>query len=604
MIKRWEWLILIFLAAGGVFSWYRLSLPRYQSIDLSISQTKAVDIAKKFLQTNRGIDIKGYRTAVTFNVDESTDRYLQRTLGITGSGALIRKLHYDLFSWGVRFFKEKQKEEYKVGVSSASGEVIGYNHIIEDTASRPFADKDKSRQLALDFLHTTYGGNPGQYILHGEDVHKFDNRQDYAFSWQDKNVQIPWSKNKDKGYAKLLTLVTVSGNEILGFSKSFFEIPDGFNRYVENLKQTGQNLTLCFRILYLALMTFAIVVVVNRKHQVVARQVKPFYISVGIAMFVLLILDVLNNYQDLLFAYPTTQSLGDYVVRQIIDNIISPFFIAVGFVLPALAGESLRYETCGGQKNRGILSTLLSSFCSVNIAHQIFIGYLAAAFILGMQAFIFNLGFKYCGVWDELSWLSQASTTLIPAFTAMVIGFQASFSEESMFRLFAINLFKKYGVPTFLAVFSGAAIWGFGHTGYEIFPMWFRGVEVTCIGVIMGVCYLRYGLISVIAAHYLIDSFYYSLPLLLNARVHFNFYTGLGVVSLPVGLALIALALNRNTPERPLSIRFTPQQQFNYSLLQELCRHKTPEELLVLKKDLQRHGWDQAIINRVFESKA
>jgi hypothetical protein len=32
-----------------------------------------------------------------------------------------------------------------------------------------------------------------------------------------------------------------------------------------------------------------------------------------------------------------------------------------------------------------------------------------------------------------------------------------------------------------------------------------------------------------------------------------------------------------------------------------LCRSKTPEELIVLKKDLQRHGWDAAIIQRVFE---
>ena len=223
--------------------------------------------------------------------------------------------------------------------------------------------------------------------------------------------------------------------------------------------------------------------------------------------------------------------------------------------------------------------------------------------ILGAQAFIFNLGFKYCGVWDELSWLTQASTTLVPAFTALVIGFQASFSEEAMFRLFAINLFKKYGVPTILAVFLSAAMWGFGHTGYEIYPMWFRGVEVTCIGIIMGIFYLRFGIVCVIAAHFLIDSFLSSLPYLLNPHASFDFYSALAVVSLPLFLALIALIFNKNAQEKPLSIRFNPQQQFNYNLLQELCRSKTPEELIALKKDLQRHGWDAAIIQRVFDEK-
>lgn len=222
---------------------------------------------------------------------------------------------------------------------------------------------------------------------------------------------------------------------------------------------------------------------------------------------------------------------------------------------------------------------------------------------MGAQAFVYNLGFKYCGVWDELSWLTQASTSLFPAFTALMIGFQASFSEETMFRLFAFNLFKKYGVPTILAVFLSAMIWGFGHTGYQIFPMWFRGVEVTCIGLIMGTFYLRYGLISVIAAHFLIDSFLSSLPYLLKPQASFNFYSALAVVALPLLLAFIALLFNKGTPERPLSIRFNPQQQFNYNLLLDLCRFKSPEELIVLKKDLRRHGWDEAIIKRVFDEK-
>jgi len=601
MNKRLEWFLLIVLAAGGICLWYRLALPRFQAIDLSVNQAKAVDVAKEFLMTQRGVDIKKYKMAAMFDVDEATDRYLQRTLGISESQRLIHHLHYDLFCWVIRFFKEKQKEEYKVAVSSATGEVIGFGHAIEDTAIRPLVDKEKARQIALDFLKNKFAFDPSHYITHGEDVHKFDNRLEYAFSWQNKDVNIPWNKSKDKGYAKLLTTVTVSGNEILAFSKGQFEIPDGFNRYVDNLKQTGQNLTLVFRILYLALITFSMVVVVNRKHQVISRSVKPFYIGVGVVIFIVMMVDVLNSYQDLLFDYPTTQSLGDYIVRQFIESVIGPFFIAVGFVLPALAGESLRFEVSPEKKSRGFLSALLSSFCSINIARQIFIGYIVAAVILGVQAFIFDLGFKYCGVWDELSWLTQASTTLVPAFSALAIGFQASFSEEAMFRLFAINLFKKYGVPTILAVFLSAAMWGFGHTGYEIFPMWFRGVEVTSIGIIMGFFYLRFGIMCVIAAHFLIDSFLSSLPYLLKPQASFDFYSALGVVTLPLFLALIALILNRNTQEKPLSIRFNLQQQFNYTLLQELCRSKTPEELISLKKDLQRHGWDAAIIARVFD---
>ncbi len=603
MNKRLEWFLLIVLAAAGILLWCRFSLPRYQAIDLSVNQAKAIVLAQKYLSAQRGLDAGGFKSAAVFNVDEDTDRYLQRTLGIIPSQKLLKKLHYDLFFWVVRFFKEKQKEEFRVVVSSATGEVTGFSHTIQDTAFRPFVDKDKARQHAIDFLETHFAFDPSRYILHGEDVKKFDNRLEYSFSWQARDMDIPWDKTKEKGYAKLLTNVTVSGDEILMFNKQQFEIPDGFNRYVDNLKQIGESLILVFRLIYLALMTMAIVVVVNRKHQVVARNVRPFYIALGVGIFVLMALDVINGYQSLLFDYPTTQSYGDYVFRQLIENFIGPFFIAVGFVLPALGGESLRFEAAPKRTTGGFLSPLLSSFCSRPIAGQICVGYLAAAMILGMQAFVYHLGYKYCGVWEELSWLAQASTAMVPAFTALVIGFQASFCEEAMFRLFAINLLKRYGFPAALAVVLTAAMWGFGHTGYEIFPMWFRGVEVTCIGIMMGFFYLRYGLVTAIAAHFLIDSFLTGLPYLLKPHASFDFYSSSAVVVLPLFLALIAFIVNRSAQERPLSLRFNAQQNFNYRLLEELCRSKTPEQLAVLKKDLVYHGWDAAIVDRVFEGK-
>jgi hypothetical protein len=109
--------------------------------------------------------------------------------------------------------------------------------------------------------------------------------------------------------------------------------------------------------------------------------------------------------------------------------------------------------------------------------------------------------------------------------------------------------------------------------------------------------------VCVIAAHFLIDSFLSSLPYLLKPHASVDFYSSLAVVGLPLFLAFIALIFNKGCAERPLSVRFNPQQQFNYNLLMDLCRSKTPEEMTAFKKDLQRHGWDAAIIQRVFDGK-
>ncbi len=191
MNKQLEYFLLIVLAACGIFSWCHLALPRYQSIDLSVGQPKAIEIAEGYLKSQRGIDFHQYQMAVSFNVDEDADRYLQKTLGIADSQILIHHLHYDLFSWVIRFFKEKQKEEYRVAVSPASGEVTGFSHAIEDTASRPIVDKDTARRLAFNFLKTAFGFNPAQFIIHAENTRKLDNRQDYSFSWQNKRCGHP-----------------------------------------------------------------------------------------------------------------------------------------------------------------------------------------------------------------------------------------------------------------------------------------------------------------------------------------------------------------------------------------------------------------------------
>ena len=588
------------LAIAGIFLWQRFALPRFQAIDLSVNQFQAVDIAKRFLTVSRGFNVREYHTAAVFDVDEDADRYLQKTLGTASSQRLVDRLQYDLFSWVVRFFKEQQKEEFKVIVSSKTGEVIGFFHDIEDTAMRAPVDKEKARQSALDFLKQQSGFDPARHALHREDAKKFDNRMDYTFSWEAKGIDIPWDKKYGGGNARLLTTVVVSGDEVRSFDKFRLDIPEGFGRTIDNLKQTGQNLTLVFRLLYLGLLTIAIMMVVNRKHHIIPRMVKPFYVRIGVGFFLLMVVEALNGHQYLLFEYPTSRSFFDYVLREFLQGLISPFFIALGFILPALAGESLRFEIAPGHKAGGFLSPVLSSFYSRPVAKQICVGYAFAAFILGAQALVFEAGRRYCGVWDELSWLTQASTHMFPALTVFLIGFQASFSEEIMFRLFAVYLLRKYGLAGIGAVVVSAVMWGFGHTGYAIFPMWFRGLEVSCLGIILGVAYLRYGLVTVITAHFLMDSFLGALPYLLRPRVSFDFCSALMVIALPFLLAGIAFVRNKSVRERPWVARFTPQQQFNYGLLAELCRAKTDGQLKIFKQDLVRHGWDPVVVGRAF----
>ncbi len=601
-LKRFELFLWIALAIASTFLWYFFSMPRYQAIDLSIDQKKALSIAREYIVKNKLVDLTGYQSAAVFGLDDGADRYLQKTLGTEQAAKFLDEVGYELFYWSVRFFKENERREIKVVISSRTGEVFRFGDDLEATAARPLVDKETSRQYAVDFLKRKFAFDPSRYAPRDEDLRKLDNRTEYTFSWERKGVDVPWDKAKGGGSAKLLTSVVVSGTDILAFNKGRFDIPEGFDRYVDNLKQTGQNLTMVFRMIYLALLTLAIMLIVNRKHHFVPRVVKRFYVGVGLALFLFMCIETVNGQQYFFYNYPTSQSFADYLLRAFMQSIVTSFFLVLAFVLPGLTGEALRFENSPASKARGFLSAILSSFFTRPMAQDLCMGYVVAAIVLGAQSVIFHVGYTYWGVWDELSWLTQASTTLVPAFTAVLIGFHASFSEEIMFRLFAINLVKRYGGGTVLAVILSAVMWGFGHTGYEIFPMWFRGVEVTLLGIILAIAYLRFGLVTVIAAHFLMDAFLTVLPYVLKPQSSFNLYSSLFVIALPLLLATIAFIMNRPTEERPMSVRFNPQQKFNAGILEELRRGKGPEQLAVLKKDLLHHGWDPAIVEQAFNS--
>ena len=78
-----------------------------------------------------------------------------------------------------------------------------------------------------------------------------------------------------------------------------------------------------------------------------------------------------------------------------------------------------------------------------------------------------------------------------------------------------------------------AAIWAFGHSTYPVFPVYIRGIELTIAGVLFGIAFLHYGLVTCIVAHYVIDAVALGIPLVTSGNSTY----------LISGLAIIGLAL-------------------------------------------------------------
>lgn len=601
-----NWIALLLCALIGAFAWIKLTYPQFEHINLSVSRSDAIKITEDFLKKTKSVNPAGYRISVIFISDDSADRYLQRTLGFQKEKEFLKKHHFDMFLWIVRYFKENQKEEFRLVVSAATGQITGFQHILEETALREFTDDVTAKQTAMEFLQQYLRIDFNLYEPLNHQTNKHENRTDYAFSWAKKDVAIPWSAKNNSGKAKLTLSAIVSGRDILSFSKYNLTIPDNFSRFIGKLKSTGYNLSLIFTALYISLSVIATYFVILRRNHLVMHMAKKPAVILTVFLFILSIIGYINQFEFVFYAYDTAVGMHSYLFNYILGVLIAVFLSTIAILMPALAGESLHHDEFPDKKKGAFLHYLTSTFFSRETLQNVLIGYLAAIILLGLQSALFQIGHKFLGVWIEHTWISELSSTYFPFITAGIIGFQASFIEEITFRIFATSWLKKLTKNFLLAVVISSVIWGFGHSHYAIFPTWFRGIEVSLLGIIFCFFYFRYGIICVLTAHFVFDVFWNVSAFIVGKTSFFNFSSSIFVLLIPLIYGLIAFLLNRPEQERKLCWKLNKHQLFNLDIIQnyltqnkDQLQNKSYDDL----KDLfTSRNWDIAVVETALEN--
>ncbi len=585
----------VFLAIVSFCIWYRLEYPRFAFFKLPFNKQQAIGKSIDYLR-GKYVDTGKYAKSAIFDSDERANRYLQHTVGIKGEEEFIRRHDFDLFRWSVRFFKEYEKEEYRVHISPGSGRVVKFAHLIDDTEPRIDLGKEASKHKAESFLRGYFGADLEEYDFHEEKVKRYENRVEYVFSWEKNDVYIPW--NKGKGGAKLLAEVTVSGEEIREFCRNKLDFPDGFIRYVEKQFILGEYLYSIFYVILFGMLIWAVNIFLKRKQDVVPRLSREWFYWLAFFLVAINTADFFNNCQRVLAAYPTSAHLGSFFGLAFIRWVFNTAFLVFGFVIPGISGESLFAEVFPENKQGSFLYYIRTSFFNRAFTVSILSGYLFWLIMLGIQAAVFYCGQRFMGVWREWYVMTYFSSAYIPVFSAFVIAFTASLNEEVIFRLFGVSLAKKYLRSSLAAVVLTAVIWGMGHTTYAIFPVWFRIIEITLLGIFYGFIFMRFGLIPLLVAHYLFDVFWCSAAYLLGDSQGQLFYASVGLLCLPLVLSAGAYFVNGPEREKPFNSSLDKEQEYNLNVLlifisakrgAGYSREQIGQELIL-------HGWDRALV--------
>ena len=119
----------------------------------------------------------------------------------------------------------------------------------------------------------------------------------------------------------------------------------------------------------------------------------------------------------------------------------------------------------------------------------------------------------------------------MPWLKPLAHAFVAAVQEELVFRLFAVSLLIYLFKRTWLAVTVPAVIWAFLHSIDPVGPVYLRGIELTVMGILFGIVFVRYGITATLIAHYAFNAINDAIPMIQNDDPYLR-WSGVAVVGL------------------------------------------------------------------------
>jgi membrane protease YdiL (CAAX protease family) len=479
------------------------------SVNFQVSREEALTRAQKFV-TGLGENVSGYRSAVAFDVDDDAKTYLERELGLQQANRLMSSdLH--VWFWNVRFFKPQQEEEFRVRMSPA-GQIVGYDHKIEESRAGPSLERTAAETAAQNYLSSKLGMDlQGWDVLPEEaNSNKRPNRLDWSFTWEKHGFRA-----KDAPYR---LQVSLQGDQI-GGSEEFLKVPEAWQRSFARLRSGNDTLALAFTVPYILLLAIAVWLAIRftKRGQTSWRGA----ILLGLIVSALLFLQNLNDWPHWASSYDTNQSYGSFLAMKLTMAVLFSVFTALTVTLVLPSAEPL-YRASQPERMRLSRVFTLRGLRSKEFFSAAVVGVSMAAAHIGYVVAFYVVASKY-GAWapQELNF-DDSVNTAFPWISGAAIGLLASTNEEFTFRLFAIPFFKRITGSRWIAVIVPAFLWSFLHSNYPQEPAYIRGIEIGLVGIVAGMVMLRWGIVATLIWHYTVDASLVGLLLLRSNSLYFK----------------------------------------------------------------------------------
>ena len=532
--------ILGFLAAGALglacyIGLYDRAWP-VASLNFRVDREQAFEAAEGYLE-RLGYDLAEYESARIFSRAGLPQVFLERTLGLAEANGLVRDW-ISIWSWQIRWFKPLQKEELRVNLDPG-GRVTRFSHAILESDEGASLPQEEARAVAESFLTEVQGFSLDDYEpIEASSVDR-PARRDHTFTWRKRDFVVG-----EDGHYRLW--VTVQGDKAGGFGE-YLKVPETFARdYREIRSRAGLIYNVATAVAMALVIATAVFLVRKYRRRELSWRVP---VVVGVVTGALSYVGSLNGYPLSYFGYDTTQSYLSFILNFLFSGVFSAALIAVMVILFGTAGDAAARDASGSDP---LARLSPGRWRSAAFGRVVLIGYGLAFAHLGYVTLFYILGNEYLGVWAPAAVTEYSNTysTWLPWIYPLLTGLVATTVEEFLFRLVAISLLLRWFGKPWLAVLLPGVLWAFLHANYAQEPIYIRGLELTVVGVVFGLVFLRFGIWTTVVSHYVYNCFLGTYPMMQSDSLYFKTsgFLALAVICLPAIPAIWALVTGRRDP--------------------------------------------------------
>ena len=495
------------------------------SIDFKVTREEAVTRGAAALKV-RGFSVAGMRALATFDVDDEAKTFLERTLGLQKANPLFAT-DVPVWRWSVRWVTPLQKLEYRAAVAP-DGRVLAVRRLLPEKDAAPDPGDAAARALAEAAIRQDRGLDAGSLRFIRAVVERRPARTDRTFEWESNTIRF--------GDAALRYVVEVQGDRV-GWSSLHLEVPEKWRRDYETLR--SKNFTAGTVATFGLILTFLAVLVVflqRVRRKDVKWRLALTFAAVGA---VLQLLASLNELPIRLYDYKTADAWAGFLATSLLSDLAGAIGLGAILFLLVAAGEPLFREAYPGQPALGrILSR--RGLRSKRFFRGLLLGYAMTASFFAYQVVFYIVAERF-GAWAPAD-VPQSSllATPFPWLGVLLMGFLPATTEEFSSRMFSIPFVRRFA-PGWVAVVLPAFIWGFAHSTYPNQPFYIRGLEVGFAGVMIGIVFLREGMLPLLVWHFTVDAVYTALVLVrsTNPYVAVSGAASALVLLLPMAVALV-----------------------------------------------------------------